>query len=115
MADALESIVGAILSEVAARGATITYGGLIDAVAERDPPMARQAEADLAPVLRAVSEGEDDDGRGLLTAVVVRESNGLPGGGFFRLAEERGRDVSDRVAAWSAELERVHAANSGRG
>ena len=114
MADVLESTVREILAGVAAQGTTITYGGLIDSVAGRDPELARQAEADLAPVLRAVSRAEDDAGRGLLTAVVVRESSGLPGGGFFQLAEDRGRDVSDREAAWSTELERVHAAHSPR-
>ena len=115
MADVLESTVRTILAEVAARGATITYEGLLDVLEARDPQLAQQAAVDLAPVLRAVSVAEDEAGRGLLTAVVVRESSGLPGGGFFRLAEDRGRVVADRESAWSAELERVHAVHSVRG
>ncbi|MDZ7679164.1 MAG: hypothetical protein U5K29_11490 [Acidimicrobiales bacterium] len=115
MADDVVEAVAGILLGVARRGTTITYGQLLDALAERDPDLRVLAESDLAPVLRSVSTREDEAGRGLLTAVVVRQSSGLPGGGFFRLAAERGRAVEDRSAAWSAELALVHAAHSARG
>jgi hypothetical protein len=86
------------LVEVAAAGDTISYDAL-------------RAElgliGDLVPALRALSEAEDDAGRGLLTAVVVRADTGRPGAGWFRLAAERGRDVSDEDAAWRAERERL--------
>lgn len=45
-------------------------------------------------------------GRPMLTALVVKAS-GLPGDGFFELAEQFGRDVSDNDQMWSQELERV--------
>lgn len=86
------------LVEVAARGETITYDELRRAVG---------LEGDLVPMLRALSVAEDDAGRGLLTAVVVRSDSGLPGDGWFRLAEDRGRDASDRVAMWHAERVRL--------
>lgn len=86
------------LVEVAARHETITYDAL-------------RAElgltGDLVPVLRALSEAEDDAGRGLLTAVVVRADTGRPGAGWFRLAAERGRDVRDPDAAWAEERARL--------
>ena len=66
----------------------------------------------LAVTLRALSVESDDHDRGLLTALVVRADTGLPGNGFFRLAAERGRDVTDRRAAWEAELATVYAAHS---
>jgi hypothetical protein len=113
--DTLIDCVTDILVGVARDGATITYAALLDAVSERGPELRARAEADLAPVLRAVSVAEDEAGRGLLTAVVVREGSGLPGGGFFGLGADRGRAVEDRAAMWSAELARVHAAHSPRG
>lgn len=88
------------LVEVAARGEVITYEQL-------------RAElgltADLVPMLRALSEAEDDAGRGLLTAVVVRADTGRPGAGWFRLAADRGRDTSDEDAAWHTERQRLAA------
>jgi hypothetical protein len=62
---------------------------------------------DLVPVLRALSEAEDDAGRGLLTAVVVRADTGRPGAGWFRLAASRGRDTRDEDAAWERERDRL--------
>jgi hypothetical protein len=86
------------LMEVVAAGGTVTYDQLR---AEFDLP------GDLVPILRALSEAEDGAGRGLLTAVVVRADTGKPGAGWFRLAEARGRDVTDPDAAWEAERVRL--------
>ena len=89
-----------LLVDVAGGGATITYGEVRAALG---------LTGDLAPVLRELSEAEDDAGRGLLTAVVVRDDTGRPGAGWFRLAAERGRDVEDPDAAWHAERARLQA------
>ena len=88
------------LVEVAAQGATITYDDL-----RRDLGL----EGDLVSVLRSLSVAEDDAGRGLLTAVVVRADTGMPGAGWFRLAEERGRAASDTVVMWNDERARLQA------
>ena len=45
-------------------------------------------------------------GRPMLTSLVVKAS-GLPGHGFYELAEEYGRDTSDRDQMWSQELQQV--------
>ena len=110
MADELRPVVTDLLAEVARAGDTITYAELLEAIEARDPDLRERAEADLASVLRAVSVAADEAGQGLLTAVVVRSGSGLPGGGFFELAAERGRDVADRPTAWRRELSRVHQA-----
>ena len=65
------------LATIAAAGGTVTYEQLRAELG---------LEGDLVPVLRALSEAEDDAGRGLLTAVVVRADTGRPGAGWFRLA-----------------------------
>lgn len=96
------------LVDVAGRGETITYDELLTELG---------LEGDIVPLLRALSVSEDDTGRGLLTAVVVRDDTGRPGAGWFRLAAERGRDVTDPVRAWQAErarLWREHGAGGGR-
>ena len=94
-----------VLEDVARRRATITYDELRAAV----PGLERD---ELAGVLRSVSIASDDQGRGLLTALVVGPS-GRPGNGWFRLAEERGRDASDPAAMWRRELEVVYSAGAG--
>jgi hypothetical protein len=83
-----------LLVDVAARGTTITYDELRADLA---------FDGDLVPVLRALSVEEDDAGRGLLTAVVVRTDTGLPGEGWFRLAAERDRGAGERVEVWRRE------------
>jgi hypothetical protein len=60
---------------------------------------------DLVPLLRALSEAEDEAGRGLLTALVVDERTGRPGAGWFRLAAERGRDLSEPDMCWRDEVQ----------
>ena len=90
------------LVEIAARGETITYAEL---------RIELDHKGDLVPALRALSESEDDAGRGLLTAVVVRADTDRPGAGWFRLAAARGRDITDADRVWREEralLQRVH-------
>jgi hypothetical protein len=86
------------LVDTARRGETIRYDELRAELG---------LEGDIVPALRALSETEDDAGRGLLTAVVVRDDTGRPGKGWFRLAAERGRDVSDPEGMWEAERARL--------
>lgn len=60
-------------------------------------------------ILDDLSTAEDEQGRGLLTAVVVQKGEeGLPGKGIFTLARSRGRPGSD-VEIWEAELKKVWA------
>jgi len=88
---------------IAARGETITYEQLRAELG---------LSGDLVPMLRALSIAEDEAGRGLLTAVVVQPDSGMPGGGWFRLAEARGRDASDPVAMWNEERARLRQASA---
>lgn len=63
----------------------------------------------LGSLLDQVSISEDSQGRGFLSAVVVRKSGDQkPGPGFFELMEHRGRDISDQTKCWLAELKIVH-------
>ncbi|HEX2849946.1 MAG TPA: hypothetical protein VHN98_05315 [Acidimicrobiales bacterium] len=127
--------VRAVLTDEARARRTITYEALLERLepslrdealrdeALRDEALRDEARRDLARVLRAVSTAEDDAGRGLLSAIVVRADTGRPGRGFFRLAAELGRvttghdtaasresDADDRM--WAGEVERVFAAHA---
>lgn len=86
------------LVEVARRGTTITYDDLRTELG---------LTGDIVPMLREVSVAEDEAGRGLLTAVVVRADTGRPGAGWFRLAAERGRPSHDVDEMWQLERQRL--------
>ena len=61
--------------------------------------------------LGEISVEEDAAGRGLMTALVVHKAGDYkPGPGFFELAKEHGRDVSDLDRCWTQEVARVYSA-----
>ena len=59
-------------------------------------------------MLYEIASEEDEARRGLLTALVVRKDDGAPGSGFFEMAKERGRDISDPDRCWIEELKNVY-------
>ncbi len=64
----------------------------------------------LFTMLGEISTEEDQAGRGMLSVIVVHKVGDMqPGRGFFELAQSLGRDTSDILACWVAELKRVHA------
>jgi hypothetical protein len=65
---------------------------------------------DFHNMLGQLSEESDQDGKGLISALVVHKEDERPGNGFFTLAKELGRDVSDREKCWIAEVDRVYGA-----
>ena len=65
--------------------------------------------APLAHMLGEISSEEDEEGRGLLTVVVVHKTGDLkPGPGFFRLARSRERHIVDEEQFWVEELRNVY-------
>jgi hypothetical protein len=82
----------AILIERSKAAGTITYGELVGRM--QSVPLEPQGYA-LHHMLGDVSRAEEAAGRGMLTAIVVLQDNGMPGDGFFALARELGRDTSD--------------------
>lgn len=57
--------------------------------------------------LGQLSTEEDAAGRGMITAIVVHKTDGLPGIGFYRLAKSLGRNISDPELCWANEVKRV--------
>ena len=95
-----------VMVDVARRRSVISYSDLVreirSCVLEPHDPC-------LDHLLGQVAEAEDEAGRGLLTVVVVHKTGDkIPGPGFFKMAQSRGRDTSDPVEFWISELQRVH-------
>lgn len=64
---------------------------------------------ELAGILGEISKYEDQNGRPMLSAVVIRQDPALPGEGFFKLARELGLyRGGDKTEFHIAELRRVH-------
>lgn len=64
----------------------------------------------LFKLLGEVSEDEDNQGRGMLSVIVVHKHGDMqPGPGFFELANQLGRDTKDILDCWVKELKKVHA------
>lgn len=103
--EAVQEIRG-ILKRVASLRQTIPYSEVVSQVRavhlERDSPL-------FAQMLDEISRQSNAEGRGMLSAVVVHKGDDRrPGDGFFKLGSELGRDTSDRIAFYAAELQRVH-------
>ena len=98
--------VRAWLIEVARRGGMTTYEGTAVKAPACDAHARRYTR--LHPNLYEVSRSEHEQGRPLLTAVVVRK-DGRVGDGFYRMARCVGKhEGTDDLAFWLAEVRRVH-------
>jgi hypothetical protein len=93
-----------VMVAAAKKGEPITYGELVDQV---DTIKYEPFSQDLDEQLDDISRREDKAGRGMLSAVVVNKKTGMPGDGFFALAEELGREFDNREAFFEQECDRV--------
>lgn len=107
--DEREQAVGeirAILERVASARRTIAYSEVVTQV---DSMHLEPDSKLLAQMLDSISRHSDEEGRGMLSAIVIHKGDDyLPGPGFFKLGRQLGRDTSDKLAFHIAELRRVH-------
>ena len=95
-----------VMYAVAKRRRTIAYSELVEKIAS---VRMEAHDVRLAHFLGEIATEDDDNGLGLTTVVVVhKRGDQQPGPGFFELAAELGRDVSDPVACWIEELNAVY-------
>ena len=96
----------AVMYRAAKRRRLISYSELVDRIG------AITLEAHdhrLDHFLGQIANEDDDAGKGLTTVVVVHKTGDqMPGPGFFNMAGNRGRDVSDQVKCWMVELNAVY-------
>jgi hypothetical protein len=65
---------------------------------------------DFHALLGQLSEESDANDQGMLSALVVHKEDEQPGKGFFSLAKDLGRDISDPDKCWADELNLVYRA-----
>jgi hypothetical protein len=95
------------LKEVARNKQLITYKELA-AVAGLDWNKNYGKCRQIFAILRAICTAEVEQGRPMLSAVVVRQDTGMPGAGFFALARKLGRYQGGADHSfWLAEREAV--------
>lgn len=96
----------AVMYKAAKRRSLISYSELVDRIGA----IALEAhDHRLDHFLGQIANEDDDSGKGLTTVVVVHKTGDqMPGSGFFDMAENRGRDVTDRVECWMIELNAVY-------
>lgn len=95
-----------LLIGLATQRRSITYSDFVERIRSlrlipRDPR--------LFEILGEISSEEAQAGKGMLSVLVVRKEDGTPGPGFFDLAKDLGRDISDETAVIDAERKLVFA------
>ena len=93
------------LIELAKQQRIVTYGDLALLL----PIYVHPGSYAFTRLLTQVCVEAEAAGEGMLCALVVSKSTGIPGAGFFRGMAERGMDVSAAEAYWHDEVERVFA------
>jgi hypothetical protein len=97
------------LTELASRQALTSYSEL----SRRITATAFEPEGyDFHYLLGELSEESEAEGKGMISVLVVHKEDGYPGKGFFVLAQQLGRDVTDRDRCFAEELGRVFRAYS---
>lgn len=103
--EAVKEEIRHILIEVARARQVITYAEL---TAMLQTAYVHYHSHLLARLLVEIGWEEMDAGRPVLPALVVTKQTGLPGHGFFKLAAERGYDISEPEAFWANAVKQVH-------
>lgn len=95
------------LLEIARRRGYTTYGEIAPLVGlDTENPDDRNA---MSQILADIARAEQAAGRPMLTAVVIRADQNMPGDGFFTIAQEFGRYAGgDRLLFWIGSLNEVH-------
>jgi len=95
-----------ILIDRATRGlGPISYSDLYEALTKPPSTMFRS----IGQFLATVGEREVRAGRPLITAMVLRDNDRLPGDGFWSLLGEVGYDVRNKPVSWAMTLMNVYA------
>jgi hypothetical protein len=94
----------AILIDHARARQTVTYSGLSLMI---ETARIHHRSPLFMHILSEVCAEEEAKGHGMLCALVVSKTTGIPGGGYFSGMAELERDVSDMEASWRVERDRV--------
>ena len=96
----------AVLKIRAKAGNPITYSQLVGLIAS---VRLEAHDFRLAHLLGQISTAEHEEGRPLITALVVHKHDLQPGKGFFDLARSLGFSFNDEVEFWSSHIKTLQA------
>lgn len=102
---AVKAEIRQILIEVAKARRVITYSEL---TAMLQTAYVHYHSHILVQLLTEIGSEEAQAGRAILPALVVTKQTGMPGAGFFMIADDRDNNHSDPEAYWRDALEKVY-------
>jgi hypothetical protein len=103
---AAKAEIHAILVKKAKERAMIAYS---DLVAQVRAVSFKAFDMRLFSILGQISTEEHEQGRPLLSVLVVQKTGDMqPGDGFFELAESLGRNTTNLLEAWIVEVQKVY-------
>jgi hypothetical protein len=100
----LEAIRAIVAQARRGRPPTISYSDLTERI---DSILFDPHDSRFHYLLYEISKDEDAAGRGLLSALVVHKDDERPGQGFWDMARELDRDVTDKERCWAEEVGKV--------
>ena len=100
------------LVELAGQREVITYKNLSDWIEAGTGVRIQFSSSQMYAMLDAISRAENQAGRGMLSALVIRAKQKTPGPGFYELAAELGKDTGateeEKKKFWEKELNNVY-------
>ena len=100
------------LIELAGQRATIAYKELSDWIKAETGILIPPSSSRMNEMLGDISKAENQAGRGMLSALVIRRGEKTPGAGFYALAKDMDKDSGttdeDKKKFWEQELNKVY-------
>lgn len=105
------------LVELAGQREVITYKNLSDWIEAGTGVRIQFSSSQMYAMLDAISRAENQAGRGMLSALVIRGKQKTPGAGFYELAAELGKNIGateeEKKKFWEKELNNVYDSHAG--
>ena len=105
------------LVELAGQREVITYKNLSDWIEAGTGIRIQFSSSQMYAMLDAISRAENQAGRGMLSALVIRGKQKTPGAGFYELAAELGKNTGateeEKKKFWEKELNNVYDSHAG--
>lgn len=101
-------VVTAKLAEIASQKELIAYTDLSGWIKEETGNAISAQSQQMNDLLDEISRREDEAGRGMLSAVVVRKKQQTPSNGFYKSVKDIGATDAEKEAFWQKEVNKVY-------
>ena len=106
--DKLRKVVTGKLAEIASQKALIAYTELSRWIEDETGNAISAQSQKMNDLLDEVSRRENEAGRGMLSAVVVRKKQQTPSNGFYKSVKDVGTSDEEKEAFWQEEVNKVY-------